>query len=89
MNTEGRKEYARHPDFPALPVHVPLTYVLTLKACLSDSPAERPPFVDIGTLLTDTIAEVASGEYVNSEGSTSVRPTHPELAHFPLRCLHQ
>lgn len=61
-------------SFPNLPPSVPMTYTLTMKACLSERPEERPRFKQVATLLSDTAAEVASGEYVNSDGTPTVRP---------------
>lgn len=37
-------EYVPHPDFPDLPSSVPLTFTLTMHACLSLTPSERPSF---------------------------------------------
>ena len=45
-----------------------------MKACLSLLPAERPSFADLRVLLYDTMAEVAKGTYLDSEGSAAVRP---------------
>jgi hypothetical protein len=67
--------YTRHADFPNLPINTPLTYVLAMKAALSEQPDERPPFSDLLTLLDDTAAEVASGTYINSEGVAVVCPS--------------
>ena len=36
-----------HPDFPEVPVGIPLTYTLTMHACLSAAPAERPNFEQV------------------------------------------
>jgi hypothetical protein len=58
----------RHPAFPDLPADVPLTYALTMHACLCALPADRPSFRDVVTLLDDTRAEVAAGSYLNLEG---------------------
>ena len=59
--------------FPNLPASVPLTYTLTMKACLSERPEERPRFKQVSTLLSDAALEVANGEYVNSDGAATVR----------------
>eukprot|EP00892_Ulva_mutabilis_P009198 jgi/Ulvmu1/6650/UM003_0288.1 len=64
--------------FPNVPASVPLTYTLTMKACLSERPEERPRFKQVTTLLSDAALEVASGEYVNSEGTAT------SSAHFHL-----
>lgn len=40
-------EYHAHPAFPELPEAAPLTYTLTMHACLSISPADRPTFVQV------------------------------------------
>ena len=56
-----------------MPPAVPLLYVLTMTACLSDGTDERPSFDDLWTLLADMDAEVATGSYINSEGVPAVR----------------
>jgi hypothetical protein len=63
----------RHPDYPHLPDSVPMTYTLAMKACLSESPKDRPTFAQMQTLLGDLEEEVASGQYVNSAGALVVR----------------
>ena len=45
--------WRRQASYPDMPSAVPLLYVLTMKACLSDVPHERPSFEDILTLLTE------------------------------------
>jgi hypothetical protein len=70
---DGARTYQKHPHFPNLPANVPLTYFLSMKACLSDVPCERPSFDDLRTLIDDTAAEVLSGTYINSEGLQMVR----------------
>lgn len=37
-------DYVPHPEFPDLPSAVPLTFTLTMHACLSLTPSERPSF---------------------------------------------
>ena len=71
----GRRErrLVRHPMFPDLPASVPLTYVLSMKACLSEVPRERPSFDDLTTLLEDCSSEVLTGSYTNSMGHQWVR----------------
>lgn len=71
--TNGGVQYSRHQHFPNLPASTPLTYVLAMKAALSEQPSERPSFEDLVTLLDDTIAEVEGGTYLNSEGASMVR----------------
>jgi hypothetical protein len=63
----------RHPSFPTLPSTVPLTYTLTMQACLSDAPAERPTFAQITTIFADLCSEVSRGNYINSVGHIQVR----------------
>ena len=41
---EWEYEYTPHPDFPELPRAAPLTFTLTMHACLSHNPSERPTF---------------------------------------------
>ena len=69
---QGRR-WRRQASYPDVPPAVPLLYVLTMKACLSDQPEERPTFADLLTLLADMEAEVATGAYINSEGDAVVR----------------
>ena len=71
----GAADVVVHPAFPALPASVPLTYALTMQACLAASPTERPTFEQVLTLLHDCDAEVAVGEYINSAGRIQVRPS--------------
>ena len=66
----------RHPMFPDLPASVPLTYVLSMKACLSELPRERPSFEDLTTLLEDCSSEVLTGSYTNSMGHQWVCHSH-------------
>ena len=44
-----------------------------MQAALSEHAQERPSFADVVTLLTDNMAEVARGAYINSEGARVVR----------------
>jgi hypothetical protein len=62
-----------HPAWPDLPASAPLTYTLTMQACLSPQPEERPDFVAVLTLLADVCAEVNTGTYVDSNGRDKVR----------------
>lgn len=62
----------RNPQFPNLPTTVPLTYTLTMQACLSERRAERPTFAQITTILADLSSEVARGNYINSLGHIQV-----------------
>jgi hypothetical protein len=75
----GHCRYVRHPKFPHMPASVPLTYTLTMKACLSTSPQDRPSFTAVLTLLDYMATEVASGRYINTRGHWQVR--------WPLLCL--
>jgi hypothetical protein len=65
--------FVHHPKFPSLPVTVPLTFTLTMKACLSEVPSERPTFGQIGTIFEDLWFEVDTGTYINSSGQVMVR----------------
>eukprot|EP00892_Ulva_mutabilis_P011154 jgi/Ulvmu1/8410/UM042_0117.1 len=56
------------PHFPHLPASVPLTFTLTMTACLSERPADRPTFAQICTIFGDLCSEVARGYYINSAG---------------------
>jgi hypothetical protein len=67
-----RAMYVRHPDFPHLPASVPLTYTLTMQACLSESHGERPTFEQVIVLLRDLCAEVAKGQYIDTAGCLQV-----------------
>ena len=68
--------YTHNPKFPNLPEDTPLTVVLTMAACLSDDPAERPTFVEVSQILTDVRSEVRSGAYIDSHAQPQV-PLHP------------
>eukprot|EP00892_Ulva_mutabilis_P012777 jgi/Ulvmu1/9872/UM057_0026.1 len=85
----ARCAFVRHPAFPYLPATVPLTFTLTMKACLSENPDERPTFGQILTIFDDVVFEVASGSYLNSLGqmmvseAVQVMPTdHPPQEHL-------
>lgn len=67
---------AHHPAFPDLPASVPLTYTLSMHACLSERPTERPSFAQVATLLRDVVVEVSDGCYVNSHARVQVRFLH-------------
>ena len=53
---------------------MPLTYALTLHACLRDHHRERPTFAQVIALLEGVMQEVATGEYVDLAGEQRVRP---------------
>ena len=73
-DSQGRDQgFRTHPMFPSLPSSVPLTYTLTLKACLSEKPSERPSFEQLLSILDDMVGEVATGVYLNARG-------HPQNA---------
>jgi hypothetical protein len=78
-------ELVLHPLFPNLPSSVPLTYTLTMEACLSSAPEERPSFQQLLTLLADVQYEVALGKYINTVGRVQVRcpSCHYCLQHLP------
>lgn len=42
-----QKVYVINPEFPRLPSSVPLTYTLTMVACLCSNPDERPSFAQV------------------------------------------
>ena len=44
---EKQKVYVINPEFPRLPSSVPLTYTLTMVACLCSNPDERPTFAQV------------------------------------------
>lgn len=76
QGTRARKpapSLKRNPQFPNLPTTVPLTYTLTMQACLSERRSERPSFAQITTILADLSTEVARGNYINSLGHIQVR----------------
>lgn len=94
----ARCAFVRHPAFPYLPATVPLTFTLTMKACLSENPDERPTFGQILTIFDDLVFEVASGSYLNSLGQMMVPrqpPSQPALdahakacaAHACVQCM--
>jgi hypothetical protein len=64
---------ATHPDFLDVPAPTPLTYTLTMKASLSIKPEDRPEFSQLLVLLADVRAEVAAGQYLDSQGRVQVR----------------
>ena len=66
-------QYAMHGDFPLLQASTPLTYTLTMKACLSNKYAERPSFAQVLQLLNDVQMEVATGRYMDGTGRVQVR----------------
>jgi serine/threonine protein kinase len=78
-------DFERHPGFPHLPASVPLTYTLTMQACLSARPEERPSFAQVLVLLRDVAAEVATGGYINSLGRMQARPAAPS---HTAHCAH-
>jgi hypothetical protein len=62
-----------HPDYPTLRENVPLTYALTMKACLRQHAMERPTFDQILELLQDVCSEVDRGKYLDGDGRVRVR----------------
>lgn len=65
-----------NPRFPRLPSVTPLTFTLTMKACLSDTASERPTASQLRTLIADMRHEVAQGSYICTEGCARVRAPH-------------
>ena len=70
-------QYEIHPEFPLLDACVPLTYTLTMKACLSHKYTERPSFAQVLQLLNDVQVEVSKGRYMDGTGSVQVRRAVP------------
>lgn len=70
----GDTRFVPHPDFPRVPASVPLTYTLTMVACLSERPEDRPSFTQAIDVLADVVGEVRQGSYINSDGVTLVCP---------------
>lgn len=64
--------HVMHAGFPDLPRAAPLTFTLTMYACLSRAPEERPTFEQILTLFNDLGEELSSGKYINSLGQPEV-----------------
>ena len=60
---------------------MPLTYTLTIKACLSADASERPTYAQLEELLADMRAEVHSGHYISSKGQVTVRAALPVGLH--------
>lgn len=69
-------DFVMHAGFPELPTVVPLTFTLTMHACLSRLPEERPTFSQIITLFKDMRQELSSGKYIGSLGQSEVRTCH-------------
>jgi hypothetical protein len=67
-----RSAYAVHPAFPDLPASTPLTYTLTVHACLSVLPNDRPNFEQLVVLLADISSETSAGRYADSHGDMQV-----------------
>lgn len=65
-------KYVKHPHFPHMATHVPLSFTLATQACLRHRPCERPSFQDIVALLDDTHSQVKSGRFVDSCGALQV-----------------
>jgi serine/threonine protein kinase len=80
-------QYEIHPEFPLLHAGVPLTYTLTMKACLSPKYTERPSFSQVLQLLKDVHVEVAKGRYMDGTGRVQVRTaTGCTVAHMTRCC---
>ena len=61
----GAQAYVLNPAFPTLPTAVPLTYTLTMHACLSASPDERPSFeqvrpLPLQELVSDSLSAIGN-----------------------------
>lgn len=70
---QKQQHFALHPLFPHLPADTPLTYTLTMQACLCEEPYDRPSFANVATLLQDMQDEISTGQYLNSDGVLRVR----------------
>ena len=79
--------FVHHPAFPTLPITVPLTFTLTMKACLSETPSERPTFGQIATIFEDLLFEVDTGTYISSSGQVMVRSTFMAMCRAIAECL--
>ena len=55
----AQHEYLMHPAFPELPEGAPLTYTLTMHACLSISPNDRPTFDQVRPPATHACMRLA------------------------------
>lgn len=80
--------FVHHPAFPSLPITVPLTFTLTMKACLSETPSERPTFGQLATIFEDLVFEVDTGTYISASGQVMVRkiPCYVTLRSVLLSC---
>ena len=77
--------FEAHPMFPHLPTTTPLTYLLTMMACLSEKPADRPTFAQLLILIADMDEEVQRGSYIDASGRSQARP-HLRLERRSERC---
>lgn len=68
---------------------MPLTYTLSMHACLSERPTERPTFEQAATLLRDVAVEVTEGRYVNSNARVQVPLPLPHRSrhNLPRLCV--
>jgi hypothetical protein len=71
--SRAKKDVKLNPRFPRLPPTTPLTYTLTMKACLSTAAHERPTATQLRTLLNDMNLEVQQGQYIDCNGNRRVR----------------
>jgi hypothetical protein len=55
------------------PSAAPLTFTLTMKACLAQSAADAPSFAQLCTLLEDISTEIQAPQYVDSDGNMRAR----------------
>ena len=85
----AKKSVKLNPRFPRLPKATPLTFTLTMKACLSNTHSERPTAAQLRTLLSDMQREVAQGRYIDCSGTIRVRLILLLLyiAAFTRRCV--
>jgi hypothetical protein len=64
--------FVQRAEYPRLPASVPLSYTLTMAACLSERPSDRPSFSHLLVLLHDMAIDAATGQYINSVGVLQV-----------------
>lgn len=68
--TNQEVQYMAHPAFPDVPEATPLTYTLTMHACLCMSPAERPTFDQVGPLALPMLV------FPRQHLQCGIEPTH-------------
>lgn len=66
---EKQKVYVINPEFPRLPFSVPLTYTLTMVACLCSNPDERPTFAQVSFRHQGSSRSCCLCQHMNSAGT--------------------